>query len=112
MPCTSLGFKKRRQFSLFLKSLKILFVENPQLFANRCRSIVAAELEVPPVELDYEDGNALLMAAKCGLPGHTGLINVSYFNKQFGFGREKIYEELEEYSILSQKKGKIILMQN
>merc|ERR1712227_439819 len=78
--------------------------ENPQKFANRVRSMMAADLEVPEVELDYEDGRAMLKAAEFGLPGHVGLVNVSKFHKLYGFGREKIYEQLEAYSCLSQKK--------
>ena len=84
--------------------------ENPQKFANRVRSMMAADLEVPEVELDYEDGRAMLKAAEFGLPGHVGLVNVSKFHKLYGFGREKIYEQLEAYSCLSQKKGKKLLL--
>ena len=71
--------------------------------------MMAADLEVPEVELDYEDGRAMLKAAEFGLPGHVGLVNVSKFHKLHGFGREKIYEQLEAYSCLSQKKGKNFL---
>ena len=62
------------------------------------------------VDFDYEDGRALLVADKCGLPGHTGLINVSHYKKQFGFGRDKIYEELASYAVLSQKKGSLNIL--
>ena len=72
--------------------------------------MMAADLEVPEVELDYEDGRAMLKAAEFGLPGHVGLVNVSKFHKLYGFGREKIYEQLEAYSCLSQKKGKKLLL--
>jgi hypothetical protein len=55
--------------------------------------------------LDYEDGNAMLYAAKLGLPGHIALINVGAYNRIYGFGRDQIYAELKNYANLSQEKG-------
>ena len=82
--------------------------KDARLYADNVRDVVAKHLEVPAVDLGREDGFCLLKADELGLPDNVGLVNINFFLKEFGYGREYIYSgkksALAQFAVLSQEK--------
>ena len=80
--------------------------EDPRLFADNVREVMATAMKIPVVDFSFEDGKLMRIAKKYNLPQFLGLISFRNFNHRFGLTMDHAVSMMTDYSKKLYKSGR------
>lgn len=85
-------------------------IEDPKLYANNVRAVMARALGVPITDHTYDDCRLMMAAQRLNLPMEVGIIEFHKLHKKLGISLEQINDMLEKFSSIDLSgKGHITL---
>lgn len=87
-------------------------INDPKLFANNVRKVMAESLQVPVTDHTYDDCRLMVKANKLKMPMAAGLVEFQKLNTKLGIKLEKMMELLDRFhTIDTSRSGEITLEQ-
>ncbi|XP_043859037.1 lysophosphatidylcholine acyltransferase 2-like [Dromiciops gliroides] len=82
---------------------------DPALYANRVRNVMANALQLPVTEHTYEDCRLMISAGKLTLPMEAGLVEFTKISQKLNLDWDTVRKHLDEYATIatSSKGGRI-----
>ncbi|XP_002131598.2 lysophosphatidylcholine acyltransferase 2 [Ciona intestinalis] len=77
--------------------------QNPSLFANNVRMLMADILDLPCTDHTFEDCRLMREAENLNMPMETGLIEFTKLNRKLGMNLDALKGRLQEFSMLAQQ---------
>lgn len=72
--------------------------DNPKLYANNVRAVMARALGVPVTDHTYDDCRLMLAARKLNLPMEAGIVEFQKLRSKLGISLDKLSDMLEKFS--------------
>jgi len=87
--------------------------QDPKLYANNVRDVIADVLNVPCTGYTFEDCRLMRHAAKLNLPMETGLVEFTKISRKLGMDIDGIQNHLSEFASIAQEhKGGLISIED